>query len=182
MKKILFFLLLCASPFVANAQMANADQPVKLSKRVQVDNSLMECIYHYTVIDRDLSTFREYDQILEIGDSICKYGDYGEYRLDSAMATMPVVTNRDFDVLYRRYNPESDFILLHMNSNHLDFMVEFLLTILYTTSQNHKLIGNCQIVQKKYVAICVTLPLANSEVVNGKFGTRIFHIVWDLGS
>ena len=63
MKKLLFFLLLCAFPFVANAQMANADQPVKLSKRVQVDNSLMECIYHYTVIDRDLSTFREYDQI-----------------------------------------------------------------------------------------------------------------------
>ena len=28
------------------------------------------------------------------------------------------------------------------------FMVEFLLTILYTTSQNHKLIGNCQTVQK----------------------------------
>lgn len=121
MKKLLFFLLLCAFPFVANAQMANADQPVKIAKRVQVDNSLMECIYHYTVIDRDLSTFREYDQILEIGDSICKYGDYGEYRLDSAMATMPVVTNRDFDVLYRRYNPESDFILLHMNSNRLDF-------------------------------------------------------------
>ena len=42
--------------------------------------------------------------------------------------------------------------------------------------------SRCQIVQKKYVAICVTLPLANSEVVNGKFGTRIFHIVWDLGS
>lgn len=55
----------------------------------------MECIYHYTVIDRDLSTRREYDQILQIGDSICKYGDYGNYRLDSAMATMPVVTNRD---------------------------------------------------------------------------------------
>ena len=61
-------------------------------------------------------------------------------------------------------------------------MVEFLLTILYNTSQNHKLIGNCQTVQKKYVAICATLPLANSEVVNGKLGTRIFHIVWDLGS
>lgn len=182
MKKLLFFLLLCAFPFVANAQMANADQPAKVAKNVQVDNSLMECIYHYTVIDRDLSTFREYDQILQIGDSICKYGDYGEYRLDSAMATMPVVTNREFDVLYRRYNPESDFILLHMNSNRLGFMVEFVSTILFTMSQNHKLIGNCQIVQKKYVAICVTLPLANSEVVNGKFGTRIFHIVWDLGS
>ena len=61
-------------------------------------------------------------------------------------------------------------------------MVEFVSTILFTMSQNHKLIENCQIVQKKYVAICVTLPLANSEVVNGKFGTRIFHIVWDLGS
>ena len=57
MKKLLFFLLLCAFPFVANAQMANADQPVKLSKSVRVDNSLMECIYHCTVIDRDLSTF-----------------------------------------------------------------------------------------------------------------------------
>ena len=59
--------------------MAYDNQPAKVAKRVQVDNGLMECIYHYTVIDRDLSTFREYDQILEIGDSICKYGDYGEY-------------------------------------------------------------------------------------------------------
>ena len=82
MKKILFFLLLCAFPFVANAQMAYDNQPAKVAKRVQVDNGLMECIYHYTVIDRDLSTFREYDQILQIGDSICKYGDYGNYRLD----------------------------------------------------------------------------------------------------
>ena len=65
MKKLLFFLLLCAFPFVANAQMANADQPVKVAKRVQVDNSLMECIYHYTVKDRDLSTRREYDQIMQ---------------------------------------------------------------------------------------------------------------------
>ena len=51
MKKLLFFLLLCAFPFVANAQMANADQPVKLSKRVQVDNSLMESLIpqHYNL-------------------------------------------------------------------------------------------------------------------------------------
>lgn len=47
MKKLLFFLLLCASPFVANAQMANADQPAKVAKSVQVDNGLMECIYHH---------------------------------------------------------------------------------------------------------------------------------------
>ncbi len=31
----------------------------KLLKGVQVDNGLMECIYHYTVTDRDLSTRRE---------------------------------------------------------------------------------------------------------------------------
>ena len=79
MKKLLFFLLLCAFPFVANAQivsnaqMAYDNQPANVAKSVQVDNSLMECIYHYTVIDRDLSTRREFDQILQIGDSICKY-------------------------------------------------------------------------------------------------------------
>lgn len=124
MNKILLCFLLSLCTFWGkaqnNAQEIYANQPTRLAKTETVDTSCVECIYHYSVIDRDLQNMEEYDMLLEIGDSTCKYEDYGEYRLDSVMATMPVVTNRDLDVLYRRYNPESDYMLLYMNSNRLD--------------------------------------------------------------
>lgn len=103
---------------------AFANQIVKLNKMVTVDTSTIECIYQYSVIDRELQDMREYDMIMEIGDSICKYEEYNAFRLDSVLASIGYgkVTNRMYSNLSRTYDFSStESLMENLSSNRLDF-------------------------------------------------------------
>lgn len=127
-----FTLLFMLFSVVSQAQKGNEglvqeemdNQIAVLNKMVTVDTSVVECIYHYSVIDRDLQDMREYDVIMEIGDSICKYEDYNAFRLDSVFASIGYdkVTNRLFYNLSRRYDCTStESLMENLSSNNLEF-------------------------------------------------------------
>ena len=108
-------------------QEERANMPVKLYPQIPVDTSNLDCIYQYDVFDKDLDVSKHFNAILQIGDSICKYEEYSRYRQDSAylaMAAISVVTNRDYDILTRKYSKETFFerLMINLNSNRLDFL------------------------------------------------------------
>lgn len=132
MNRTIFTLLFMLFSVVSQAQKGNEglaqeemdNQIAVLNKMVIVDTSVVECIYHYSVIDRDLQDMREYDVIMEIGDSICKYEDYNAFRLDSVFASIGYdkVTNRLFYNLSRRYDCTStESLMENLSSNNLEF-------------------------------------------------------------
>lgn len=128
MKKIAVFLLFLISYFSVSfgqisPQEERANMPAKVSPYFPKDTSMIDCIYHYEVEDRDLQEKEEYDIILEIGDSVCKFEDYNRYRLDSAYTTaQTIVTIREYEKLYRKYLPHYDEgVMSYLNSKQLDF-------------------------------------------------------------
>lgn len=127
MVRKIIFLSALIFPLLTDAQTVSiggswANEPAKLSKNIAVDTSVMECIYHYRIIDHDAGDMREYHAILEMGDSISKYESYGSYRLDSALAVKQQITNGEFMKLHSMYNPDfKDVVLENANSNQLDY-------------------------------------------------------------
>lgn len=119
--------LLLILPLLVNAQEISiggswAKEPAKLGKSKTLDRSVMECIYHYRVIDHNVGDIRECHAILEIGDSISKYESYGSYRLDSVLAGKQQMTNGEFLKLYNLYKPDSnEFLLENASTKQLFF-------------------------------------------------------------
>ncbi len=125
MNKILFICFLAFS-LLANAQTSFTgswlNEPAKMYKSITMDTSKVEVVYHYQVIDRELQTMEEYDWILQLGDSVCKYSDYGTYRVDSVVAYRQNLTNGDLNKLHNLYHVDSsDYLTENFNSGILDF-------------------------------------------------------------
>lgn len=125
MKKILFICFLTFS-LLADAQTFMTgewlNEPAKMYENTTLDSSKFEVVYHYQVIDRDLQKMEEYDRIMQMGDSICKYFDYGTYRVDSAVVYRTSLTNGDLNKLHNLYHVDSsDFMIENFSSGILDF-------------------------------------------------------------
>ena len=127
MKNIALFLFALVSFSLSSygqisPQEERANMPAIVSPYIPKDTSKIDCIYQYEVTDTNLQEKRDYYMILELGDSICKFEDYSRYRLDSAFIGSPtVVTNRGYDILYRKYNPQSsEAVMTYLNSQKLD--------------------------------------------------------------
>lgn len=127
MNRFLVFVLFALFSSSINAQVIMDDgtwtnKLVQLGKSTQLDTCLMECIYYYQVIDHERQDMREYNAILEVGDSICKYESYGQYRLDSALVQKKQVTNGEWMKLYNTYRPDfKEFIIENTNANQLSY-------------------------------------------------------------
>ena len=125
-KKIIRLLLLML-PLLTKAQSISVSgswvkESAKLSKNITMDTSVMECIYNYRIIDHSLGDMREYNAILEIGDSISKYESYGSYRLDSALVGKQQMTREEYLKVYNMYRPDfKEFLLENTNTNQLSY-------------------------------------------------------------
>lgn len=123
-KVILLYFLLTSLSLASFAQQWNLT-PAKIPL-FPISKSVMDCIYHYEVTDTSLDMKREHYGILEIGDSICKYEGYGNYRVDSAYlaaSAKAVVTNRDYMTLSKKYG-QSDadgWLIENSNTNRLEY-------------------------------------------------------------
>ena len=99
-----------------------ADEPAKIENKVVLDTCKLQCIYHYQIIDHDVQNMREYDAIVEIGDSISKYECYQSFRLDSVLSGIGNITNRKFFELSAKYSPYfREYIIENLNSNQLSY-------------------------------------------------------------
>ena len=124
--KTFFFICSIAFSLLANAQTTFTgpwlNEPAKMAETVMVDTSEIEVIFHYQVIDRDLQTMEEYNRILQVGDSICKYQDYGTYRADSAVVYRQGLTNGELSDLHNLYHVDnSDYMTENFSSGVLYF-------------------------------------------------------------
>ncbi len=125
--KIITILLFTLLPYIAKAQAlsgnsAFANEPARLGQKLIVDTCRLECIYYYRIIDHESNDMREYDAIVEVGDSIAKYESYQAYRLDSVLSVKKTVTNKDFFDLSAKYQPKfGEFMLENFNENTLDY-------------------------------------------------------------
>lgn len=120
MNKILIILLFTICPYISKGQIVKlspeyGSQPAKLSKKTLKDTSNLECIYHYTITDKEQMRIKEYDAILEVGDSISKYESYNEYRLDSAVNTINNITNEEYTKLFAKYYSSFKYSILSDN-------------------------------------------------------------------
>lgn len=99
-----------------------ANEPANLEKSIKLDNSILECIYHYSIIDNEVNNIREYDAIVEIGDSICKYECYQKFRLDSVLTILETVSNKEYFALSQKYSPSfSEYLIQNLNTRNLDY-------------------------------------------------------------
>lgn len=127
MDKIIVFLCFCVFPLLTNAQEITisgplANEPAKLGTKKIVDSSIMECIYNYRIIDHSIGDMREYYAILEIGDTVSKFENYGSYRLDSVLVGKQQMTNGEFLKTYNMYRPDfKEFLLENANTKRLSY-------------------------------------------------------------
>ena len=126
MNKFLLICVLIVSSLFANAQTIITGeymkQPAKIDNNITLDTSKIEVVFHYQVIDRDLQNMREYDRILQLGDSVCKYWDYGKYRADSAAVYIQGLTYGDLNKLHNLYHVDnSDYMTENFSSGVLYF-------------------------------------------------------------
>lgn len=125
MKKICVYLFLLALPALLNAQVSYGTwgkEAAKLPDYALLDSAKIEIIYYYRVIDRQLQNMKEYHFILQVGDSVCQYENYGKYRLDSVLSKKTSLTNGEWMELIEFYNPNSkEFIIENFNKETLSF-------------------------------------------------------------
>ena len=127
MNKKIICLLLFVFPLLVRAQEISiggswANEPAKLGKNKTLDTSVMECIYNYRIIDHSIGDMREYYAILEIGDTVSKFENYGSYRLDSVLVGKQQMTNEEFLKTYNMYRPDfKEFLLENANTKRLSY-------------------------------------------------------------
>lgn len=86
-----------------------------------IDQSEFQCVYNHCIYDPQLDTYRNYNEILEIGSDYSKYESYGNYQLDSALR-LPEnkqITAWQFHVLYQTYKPTLDYIIKNHKAQQL---------------------------------------------------------------
>lgn len=116
MKKytFLFFLLLSVIQSIAQSISGSwANETAKIADKIVLDTCVLQCIYHYQIIDNDIQNMREFDVITEIGDSVCKYECYQNFRIDSTLAVIGNVTNKELFELNAKYSPNDWMPGLH---------------------------------------------------------------------
>lgn len=127
MNKKIICLLLFVFPLLVRAQEISiggswANEPAILGKNKTLDTSVMECIYNYRIIDHSIGDMREYYAILEIGDTVSKFENYGSYRLDSVLVGKQQMTNGEFLKTYNMYRPDfKEFLLENANTKRLSY-------------------------------------------------------------
>ncbi|MDH6307969.1 GLPGLI family protein [Dysgonomonas sp. PFB1-18] len=96
---ILMFFVFVAS--VVNAQ--NRNQYAKIAEIKNIDQSLIECIYEYSVTDSDLNQSRTYYDILQVGKTKSKYFSYKSYRTDSIVYKKDInkITRKEYETIIR---------------------------------------------------------------------------------
>lgn len=125
MKKytFLFFLLLSVIQSMAQSISGSwANETAKIADKIVLDTCVLQCIYHYQIIDNDIQNMREFDVITEIGDSVCKYECYQNFRIDSTLAVIGNVTNKELFELNAKYSPNfREFLIENLNTHSLDY-------------------------------------------------------------
>lgn len=117
---ITILLAVCASLcMTAQILVGRSERLAKLPETIPLDFSYIECIYSYKVYDPAYDETREDFKILEVGHKYSKYSDYGEYQLDSVVATdYPdgVITLQEYLILDNRYQTSSEATLKELSS------------------------------------------------------------------
>lgn len=84
----------------------------RLEKLEKVDSCGFECIYYHLIEDPIANSRHVEDDILQIGESVCKYWSYGKYQIDSVVSEMGGrVTNSQYHDIFRKYKSEHCHIL-----------------------------------------------------------------------
>lgn len=98
------------------------NQPANLKPVINLDNSIMQCVYQHTTYDPDLDRHEDTYEILEIGNNYSKYGSYGAYQVDSALRTYKgaTLTNGDYVLLAKKYDPDHECIIKNMKDESLE--------------------------------------------------------------
>lgn len=127
MKRIALGIALCALfPAMLMGQKVTitgsyAETVAKLGIPKVVGTSNMECIYEYKVFDPVLQDTEVSYDILEVGDSVYKYGNYGSYQLDSALAYRPNIIVRDYYDLSNKYRPKAECMVTNRLTDSLTY-------------------------------------------------------------
>lgn len=85
MKKICFILFALLAFCVQGQHFEGeyGNTPVRMSEKMPLDTSYIECIYSYRIYDPVKNEDQETYQMLEIGKNKSKFASYGYYRIDS---------------------------------------------------------------------------------------------------
>lgn len=125
MKKLYVYLLICILPSILCAQASYGTwgkEPAKLPDYNLLDSAKIEVIYYYRTIDQQQQNINDYHFILQVGDSVCLYENYGKYRLDSVLSNKTSVTNGEWMELIGLYNANSkEYLIENVNKETLSY-------------------------------------------------------------
>lgn len=112
MRIILLAVIACMS-LCTNAQIIlgpQGNEIVHPGKIIQLDKSIIQCIYSHKIHDPKLNETRERFNILQIGANFSAYSNYGAYRIDSVITEIYPngLTRNDYGKLCANYRPSNE--------------------------------------------------------------------------
>lgn len=128
----IIFGLLCLAAQAQAYSGLEGNKPIRISKKIPLDKSFMECVYSHKVHDPIDGRTREEFKILEIGNKYSQYSCYGYYRVDSVVERYypDGLTKNEYHSLCVKYNPTpgsvvKDLIQREINIYDKVFMDEY---------------------------------------------------------
>lgn len=75
-----------------------------------LDRSILECIYEYNIVDKNLQETKSYYDILQIGNNYSKYFAYPSYKIDSVIYKKDInkITMQEASQIYARYGSQDN--------------------------------------------------------------------------
>ena len=118
---LLLFTLFITSLFEASG----SETEKKYKQGLPIDTARFEIIYTHVALDQVLDRTDFFDEMLMIGDSVMKYGGYGNYQLDSINAEYKKrnieLSIEERDKLNREYRTLSETMYTYPEKRQLDF-------------------------------------------------------------